>query len=105
MLKIGWISFVFLAQFPVAQAFCGEIDTPLGASDIATFIALWPETSKALAAADPEFEPALTNGLRGQLRSYVTRQAGRHAAVAERFDELIDVRRAAAAQTRDGVEQ
>ncbi len=68
MLKIGWISFVFLAQFPVAQAFCGEIDTPLGASDIATFIALWPETSKALAAADPEFDPALTNGLRGQLQ-------------------------------------
>ena len=45
------------------------------------------------------------NGLRGELRRDVARQAGGDAAVAQRLDELINVSRAAAAQAGHGVEQ
>ena len=48
---------------------------------------------------------AAQNGLRGKLRGHVARQSRRHAAVAQGLDELVNIRRPAAAQAGHGVEQ
>jgi hypothetical protein len=65
-MRIGAFAFVILAG--VSNAFAGDDAAPLTASDIAAFVATWPQTAQALSAADPEFDPALTGALDKQLQ-------------------------------------
>jgi hypothetical protein len=67
MIKSGAAASVFFTLACASGASAGGADQPLKDADIAAFISIWPQTAKALAAADPEFDPALVNGLRGQL--------------------------------------
>ncbi len=72
MMKIGIIAAALLTLLFASAAFAGGSSAPLKDADIAAFVSIWPQTAQALAAADPEFDPALTNALRGQLQEMAT---------------------------------
>ena len=67
MMKIGRIAAAFFMLAFAPSLFAADAVAPLKDADIAAFISIWPQTAQALAAADPEFDPALTNALRSQL--------------------------------------
>ena len=67
MMKIGRIAAAFFTLAFASGVFAADTPTPLKDADIAAFISIWPQTAQALVAADPEFDPALTSALRGQL--------------------------------------
>lgn len=68
MMKIGRIAAAFFTLAFASGVFAADTPTPLKDADIAAFISIWPQTAQALVAADPEFDPALTSALRGQLQ-------------------------------------
>ncbi len=66
-MKFGASALVSFALAGVCSALASDAAVTLKASEIAAFVAEWPGTAKALAAADPEFDPALTDALSSQL--------------------------------------
>ena len=66
-MKFGASALVSFTFAGVCSALAADAALTLKASDVAAFVAVWPGTAKALAAADPEFDPALTDALSSQL--------------------------------------
>ncbi len=67
MMKFGAVAAVVVLLAGVRCATAGDSAAPLRDADVAAFIAVWPETSKALAILDAEFDRAHLNSLAEQL--------------------------------------
>ncbi len=67
MMRFGAVALVVVSLATLSNASAGNEAAQLKDTEIAAFIAVWPGTAKALAAVDPEFDPALTNALSSQL--------------------------------------
>ena len=67
-MKTGAVVAVVSLVAGLGNALAGDGAAPLNESDVAAFVSLWPETAKALAGVEPEFDWAVTNALGNQLQ-------------------------------------